>query len=110
MSLDKDQCVKHGYIMASDEQVKVKKTAMSMGKQLQNMIETIEGLKDNVPVLPFLAVVDPDKCIACGVCIGICPADAIGISDIAYIEIEKCKGCGHCVTACPQSALSLHKR
>lgn len=56
-----------------------------------------------------IAVVDRDKCIACGHCQAICPTGAISIHEIADIDPMRCMGCGQCVAQCPQEAMSLQK-
>lgn len=60
----------------------------------------------------FLAQVDADLCIGCGICADErCPMEAIRIEDdIAYINKEKCIGCGLCETKCPVDAITLIKR
>ncbi len=47
-----------------------------------------------------------EKCIACGACVAICPANAIKIVDQkARVDKSKCIGCANCVGVCPTSAL-----
>src|SRR4030042_3252789 len=55
----------------------------------------------------FKAIVDPEKCLGCGLCEANCPARAIVVDRIAWINAERCIGCGSCVEVCPQGALSL---
>lgn len=52
--------------------------------------------------------IEKDKCIACGRCIDICPANIFskGETGIALQYEESCIGCGHCVSVCPQEAIS----
>ncbi len=55
--------------------------------------------------------IDIDKCIACGLCVKICPDTAAGFKKIkgkdkAYINYDYCKGCGLCVKECPVKAIS----
>ena len=46
-----------------------------------------------------------DECVACGVCMDECAADAIKEGDEIYvIDKELCTGCGSCVDACPSEA------
>lgn len=48
----------------------------------------------------------PDRCVGCGECVAVCPADAIHMeSDKAVLNTEKCIGCASCVAACPGNAL-----
>ncbi|MCK4806541.1 MAG: 4Fe-4S binding protein [Candidatus Aegiribacteria sp.] len=60
-------------------------------------------------------IVDPDKCIACGICINRCPTDAIteDIDGKAAINPGLCIACGICSNVCPVEAIfapssSLH--
>jgi len=51
--------------------------------------------------------VDKTKCRACGICVNICPAQAIALKDnTAVIDKNKCVECLRCVTACPTGAIS----
>ena len=48
------------------------------------------------------------KCLACGVCIEECPANAIIMSKKtgkAYILSKKCENCGLCISSCPVKAI-----
>jgi formate hydrogenlyase subunit 6/NADH:ubiquinone oxidoreductase subunit I len=56
----------------------------------------------------FMAVVDRDKCQACGTCATRCQMDAIAVDDgPPMVAEERCIGCGLCVTTCPSEAMSL---
>jgi coenzyme F420 hydrogenase subunit beta len=47
-------------------------------------------------------IIDKDLCARCGVCIGVCPVNAIGLDEDAYPElIERCTDCGFCTKCCP---------
>jgi len=48
---------------------------------------------------------DREKCIACGICVEWCPADAIEINDKANVNHTKCVGCGQCYAVCPHNAM-----
>jgi Na+-translocating ferredoxin:NAD+ oxidoreductase subunit B len=64
-----------------------------------------------------IAAIDYAACMACGVCVQVCPfgylaLQKIGIDplDNAYAELtadHKCTGCGLCATACPLDCLSI---
>ncbi|HEC31404.1 MAG TPA: NADH-quinone oxidoreductase subunit F, partial [Deltaproteobacteria bacterium] len=47
--------------------------------------------------------IDPEKCKACGMCVKVCPVDAIsgGKGLVHIIDQEKCVKCGSCFTVCP---------
>jgi ferredoxin len=55
----------------------------------------------------YMARVDEDFCITCGICEEDCQFSAISIEDIAVINRDKCVGCGVCARACPEEAISL---
>lgn len=52
------------------------------------------------------SVVNKDKCIGCGECIDVCPADAIELVNVkAEINNDKCRNCQACVEECPVEAI-----
>lgn len=53
--------------------------------------------------------VDKEKCIHCGACFSLCPANVIAFeSDYSVVFNESnCFACGLCVDACPTQALKL---
>jgi Pyruvate/2-oxoacid:ferredoxin oxidoreductase delta subunit len=64
---------------------------------------------------PFLAVIDPDECIACADCNERCPLEAISTLDgddgeHSVVDIEMCVGCGVCALACPSEAIRMELR
>jgi ferredoxin len=49
--------------------------------------------------------IDPDKCVACGGCIDLCPSIAISmIDDLVTIDDQLCTECEICVKVCPMKA------
>lgn len=60
-----------------------------------------------VEVPPMISSIDPDICIGCQLCIGLCPYGAIEFNEFAGIsEVNSaiCKGCGSCSGGCPSGA------
>jgi electron transfer flavoprotein alpha subunit len=53
------------------------------------------------------ALVDPRKCTACGVCEGVCPVEAITVTETIAEVSDACTLCGLCVDTCEFGALSL---
>ena len=53
------------------------------------------------------AIVDKEKCVACGECVEVCPVDAIDlVDDVAQVD-DNCTLCGLCVDACDYEAIGL---
>ena len=63
-----------------------------------------------VSVSGTVAMVDPNFCSSCGVCVEICPYSAPQFdakSGRAAIQATLCKGCGLCVASCRSGAIHL---
>ena len=58
-------------------------------------------------VTNMVAIVDEEKCTACGACESTCPVEAIKVDDTAKIDEETCIDCGSCVDECPVEAINL---
>ena len=50
-------------------------------------------------------------CIGCGMCVSICPFDAISFNPNGAAEVDetKCQGCSACVIECPRRIIHLHE-
>ncbi len=60
-----------------------------------------------VSVEPTIASINEALCVGCGLCMSICPYNAIELDPargVARITDVLCKGCGACVSACPSGA------
>jgi MinD superfamily P-loop ATPase len=53
-----------------------------------------------------MITIDEARCTGCGVCLSLCPQDAIVLeAGRAEIRQELCSGCGVCISECPQGAI-----
>lgn len=63
--------------------------------------------------VPKLIEVDSDKCLNCGSCVSLCPAEAISVTEDYSIKFDKSKcigsTCSICVDACPARAIKSIK-
>ena len=57
----------------------------------------------------YLSVIDEDTCSGCGLCVDLCPTEAISLNSegVAQRDEESCFGCGVCARSCPEEAISL---
>jgi ferredoxin len=54
---------------------------------------------------------NPNKCLYCGACVGVCPTQALTLKDTKIVVDEKkCISCGACVKICPVAAMSIEKK
>jgi electron transport complex protein RnfB len=59
----------------------------------------------------YYAVVDPELCDGCEICVEKCQMDARAMADgIATVNLDRCIGCGNCVVLCPSNANRLEKK
>lgn len=59
---------------------------------------------------PTVAHVVGELCSGCGICIPLCPYDALNLSEqtkLAEVSDSLCEGCGTCIASCPSGALTL---
>lgn len=54
------------------------------------------------------AQIDQNKCTGCGICVDICPLEAISMeNDKAKVDKDTCTECGQCVDECPNKAIKI---
>ncbi len=68
--------------------------------------------KGVVSVEPIVSKVNPEICIGCGICVSLCPYQAIQMVKAdkkkkAETISASCKGCGICASHCPKLAISM---
>ena len=58
----------------------------------------------------FVAHVEDDLCVGCGLCADYCQFAAIAVEErVAVVDAAACMGCGVCVSQCPQEAIALRR-
>lgn len=58
------------------------------------------------------AIVNKKECVACGVCVKVCPRKAITIFHGIYADVNEdlCIGCKKCQKACPASVIQVGQK
>lgn len=75
-------------------------------KNLAMGCATPKGKQDQHATRP---VVNPKKCVGCGLCVEICPTKAIAMTDKkAIVSQSVCIGCGECMAHCQVKAFQLN--
>jgi heterodisulfide reductase subunit A len=67
-------------------------------------------IRRSVPVESATAVVDPQLCAGCGLCVEVCPYGAPALDPLLGVSVVNavlCKGCGTCAAACTSKAVRL---
>ena len=69
--------------------------------------------KSSITISPLVSQIDAEKCIGCGLCVELCPFNAIILEEVegkgqrAQNIVASCKGCGICAASCPQKAIDM---
>jgi len=57
-----------------------------------------------------VAIIDSEACTACGICVDVCPENAIEVNGRAVINTDACTGCATCVSECPNEAIVIARK
>ncbi len=66
--------------------------------------------KGEVTISPTTSWINPDICVGCRICVGLCPYSAIEFDErrgVAVVNQAMCKGCGSCAGYCPSGAAQI---
>jgi heterodisulfide reductase subunit A len=57
----------------------------------------------------IVSYIDENRCVGCGLCISICPYNAIEKDEMGIARVKEvlCKGCGTCAASCPKRAITM---
>lgn len=70
----------------------------------------LKGSKVDVQELTNYVEKNEDRCTHCGMCISICPVEALTMDKTAWkvrYDSERCIACGMCIDACPPGAMKF---
>lgn len=89
------------------------KTGLVRSESSGNSIEvkvsdsSIQPTEKPTPPTIDYPIVDSELCTGCGVCMDICPTNAIVLKDDkAFIVNDLCRNCKKCVRVCPSEAIN----
>ena len=54
-----------------------------------------------------MLAVDEDLCVGCGLCVIVCPTEALEAWGYLIIDTAKCSECLGCIEICPVEALGM---
>jgi coenzyme F420-reducing hydrogenase delta subunit/NAD-dependent dihydropyrimidine dehydrogenase PreA subunit len=99
----REQCA----FIHSEKEKATPKAAIMIGMAVAKLAVTGQKESDNK------AVVKPENCSGCGVCLSTCRVSAVKLIDdpgrpgrkVATVDPKMCEGCGACVAACPSAAM-----
>ncbi len=66
--------------------------------------------RGEVSISPTISYIDPEICVGCKTCIGLCAYSAIEFDErrqVSVVNAAMCKGCGSCAGHCPSGAAQI---
>ncbi len=79
-------------------------------KEVQEALDYLKELKIKIENLSRDVTRKDDLCVHCGVCVALCPSDALVLNqatcEVAFAA-DKCVACELCVKACPYTAMEV---
>jgi predicted Fe-Mo cluster-binding NifX family protein/ferredoxin len=94
-------------IHPEEELAALKQQAELLEQERQQLNKRIAQLESGRKAV---AVVDSEKCTGCGICIDVCPVNAIEVNEQAVINADACTGCAACTWECPNAAIVIIQR
>jgi predicted Fe-Mo cluster-binding NifX family protein/ferredoxin len=82
----------------------LKQQAQILQQQKQEVERRISELESGRKAAAF---VQADKCTGCGICVNVCPVNAISINKHAVVNPRLCTACSVCVSECPNGAITI---
>lgn len=88
----------------------VSESVQSSLAAVSKILAIVKG--DSVQLEPVIATINPDSCVWCGKCAGVCDYDALKETvlngkHVAEVNPATCKGCGICAPVCPSDAIEV---
>ena len=79
-------------------------------ENVKAFVEFVKGYQTEQVAKPvkLLPITDENKCVMCGVCVDVCPMEAISREDVSQVDPALCIKCCACVKECPKEAKTLN--
>lgn len=79
-------------------------------ENVKAFVEFVKGYQAGQAKNPIklLPITDEDRCVMCGVCVDVCPMEAIDRENVSVVDSTLCIKCCACVKECPKEAKTLN--